>query len=111
MQTDTVGDGATAAGGGLESLTYANTAVVVTDLDRAIEWYGRHLGFTERARVRIDGANVALLEGAGTQLEFLQYDDGSVTTVPSLRRHVVTACTTVTSSGDRTNRYNSATLR
>jgi len=50
MQTDTVGDGATAAGGGLESLTYANTAVVVTDLDRAIQWYGRHLGFTERAR-------------------------------------------------------------
>ena len=69
-QTDTVGDGATAAGGGLESLTYANTAVVVANLDRVIQWYGRHLGFTERARVRIlDGANVALLEGAGTQLK------------------------------------------
>jgi hypothetical protein len=64
LQTNTVGDGATAAGGGLESLTSANTAVVVVDLDRAIQWYGRYLGFTER--VRIDGANVALLEGAGT---------------------------------------------
>lgn len=88
METDTVGDAATATattlGGGLESLTYACTAVVVADLDRAIEWYGRYLGFTESARTRIDGANVALLKGAGTQLEVLQYDDGSVTTVPSL---------------------------
>jgi catechol 2,3-dioxygenase-like lactoylglutathione lyase family enzyme len=86
MQTNTVGDSATAttSGHGLESLTYTCTAVVVADLDRAIEWYGHYLGFSERARMRIDGANVALLEGAGTQLEFLQYDDGSVTTEPSL---------------------------
>jgi catechol 2,3-dioxygenase-like lactoylglutathione lyase family enzyme len=86
MQTNTVGHGAaaTAPEGGLGSLTYACTAIVVTDLDRAIEWYGHYLGFSERARMRIDGANVALLEGAGAQLEFLQYDDGSVTTEPSL---------------------------
>ena len=84
MQANTAGESATAAGGGLGSLTYTCTAVVVADLDRAIEWYGHHLGFSERARMRIDGANVALLEGAGTQLEFLQYDDGSVTTEPSL---------------------------
>jgi hypothetical protein len=55
MQTATVGDGATAAGGGLESLTYANTSVVVADLDRVIQWYGRHLGFTERARAQRRG--------------------------------------------------------
>jgi catechol 2,3-dioxygenase-like lactoylglutathione lyase family enzyme len=88
MHTDAVGDGAagavSAAGGGLESLTYACTAVVVADLDRAIAWYGHYLGFTECARMRIEGADVALLEGAGPQLEFLQYDHGSVTTVPSL---------------------------
>ncbi len=88
MHTDAVGDAAagavSAAGGGLESLTYACTAVVVADLDRAIAWYGHHLGFTECARMRIEGADVALLEGAGTQVEFLQYDQGSVTTVPSL---------------------------
>lgn len=77
---------ATTLGGGLESLTYACTAVVVADLDRAIEGYGRHLGFTECARVRIDGANVALLEGAGTQLEFLQYDDACATDAPQQTR-------------------------
>jgi catechol 2,3-dioxygenase-like lactoylglutathione lyase family enzyme len=78
MQTATVGDGATAAGGWLESLTYANTAVVVADLDRVIQWYGRHLGFTERARAQRRG-EVALLEGVGSQLEFLQpLVDGSV---------------------------------
>ena len=88
MHTDAVGDGAAAtaapAGSGLESLTYACTAVVVADLDRAVEWYGHYLGFTESARMRIEGASLALLEGAGTQLEFLQYDDGSVATAPSL---------------------------
>ena len=86
MPSNSVGDRpATAApGGGLGSLTYACTAVVVADLDRAVEWYRRYLGFSECARMRIAGANVALLEGAGTQLEFLQYDEGSVTTEPSL---------------------------
>ena len=86
MPPNSVGDGAaaTAPGGGLESLTFACTAVVVADLDCAVEWYGHHLGFRECARMRIEGANVALVEGGGTQLEFLQYDAGSVTTEPSL---------------------------
>jgi catechol 2,3-dioxygenase-like lactoylglutathione lyase family enzyme len=69
---------------GLSSMSYMCIAVVVADLERSIEWYGRVLGFAESARIRIDGANVALLEGCGTLLEFLQYDERSVTTVPSL---------------------------
>ncbi|MDT5212211.1 MAG: glyoxylase family protein [Mycobacterium sp.] len=44
----------------------------------------KRLGFTEHARVRIDGANVVLLEGAGTQLELIESDGPSVSTEPSL---------------------------
>jgi catechol 2,3-dioxygenase-like lactoylglutathione lyase family enzyme len=71
-------------GRGLDSLTYTTTAVVVAELDSAIEWYGHVLGFAEFARMKIDGAGLALLEGCGTQLEFLQYDESSVVTAPSL---------------------------
>jgi catechol 2,3-dioxygenase-like lactoylglutathione lyase family enzyme len=75
---------ASASGDGLSSMSYMCIAVVVADLERSIEWYGHILGFAESARIRIDGASVALLEGCGTLLEFLQYDERSVTTVPSL---------------------------
>jgi catechol 2,3-dioxygenase-like lactoylglutathione lyase family enzyme len=71
-------------GRGLESLTFACTAIAVIDLDRAIDWYGSILGFTTLARIPIEGATVALLEGAGTQLEFLQRNEPSVSTEPSL---------------------------
>ena len=73
-----------APGGGLNSLTFACTTIVVSDLDRSSQWYQSVLGFTEHARVRIDGANVVLLEGAGTQLELIESDGPSVSTEPSL---------------------------
>jgi catechol 2,3-dioxygenase-like lactoylglutathione lyase family enzyme len=73
-----------APGGGLGSLAFACTTIVVADLDRSSQWYQSVLGFTEHARVRIDGANVVLLEGAGTQLELIESDGPSVSTEPSL---------------------------
>jgi catechol 2,3-dioxygenase-like lactoylglutathione lyase family enzyme len=72
------------SGRGLGSPTFACTAIVVSDLDRAVEWYGRILGFTVVERMKIDGATVALLEGSGAQLELLQSDVPSVSTEPSL---------------------------
>jgi len=73
-----------APGPGLDSLTFACTVIVVADLDRSSQWYQSVLGFTEHMRVRIDGANVVLLEGAGTQLELIQGDGLTVSTEPSL---------------------------
>jgi catechol 2,3-dioxygenase-like lactoylglutathione lyase family enzyme len=73
-----------APGRGLDSLTYACTVIVVADLDRSAHWYQTVLGFTEHARVRIDGANVVLLQGAGTQLELIEGDGPTVSTEPSL---------------------------
>jgi len=73
-----------ARGRGLDSLAFACTTIVVADLDRSVRWYEDVLGFTEQARVRIDGSNVALLEGAGTQLELIEGDGPSVSTEPSL---------------------------
>jgi catechol 2,3-dioxygenase-like lactoylglutathione lyase family enzyme len=73
-----------AQGRGLDSLAFACTVVVVADLDRSAQWYQSVLGFTEHARVRIDGANVVLLTGAGTQLELIEGDGPTVTTEPSL---------------------------
>jgi catechol 2,3-dioxygenase-like lactoylglutathione lyase family enzyme len=73
-----------APGRGLDSLAFACTVVVVADIDRSSQWYQSVLGFTEHARVRIDGANVVLLEGAGTQLEPIEGDGPTVTTEPSL---------------------------
>jgi catechol 2,3-dioxygenase-like lactoylglutathione lyase family enzyme len=73
-----------APGRGLDSLTYACTVIVVADIDRSSQWYQNILGFTEHTRVRIDGANVVLLEGAGTQLELIEGDGPTVSTEPSL---------------------------
>jgi catechol 2,3-dioxygenase-like lactoylglutathione lyase family enzyme len=73
-----------APGSGLDSLAFACTVIVVADLDRSSQWYQSILGFTEHARVRIDGANVVLLEGAGTQLELIEGDGPTVSTEPSL---------------------------
>jgi catechol 2,3-dioxygenase-like lactoylglutathione lyase family enzyme len=78
------GAAASAPGRGLDSLTFECTTIVVADLDRCVLWYESVLGFTEQARVRIDGANVVLLEGAGTQLELIEGDRPSVSTEPSL---------------------------
>jgi catechol 2,3-dioxygenase-like lactoylglutathione lyase family enzyme len=83
METDT-GPAVTAPGRGLDSLAFACTAIVVADLDRSVGWYESILGFICTARMRIDGATVALLEGAGTQLELIQGDAPSVSTEPSL---------------------------
>ncbi|MCW2564232.1 MAG: hypothetical protein JWQ31_2792, partial [Mycobacterium sp.] len=86
MATDSqqLGAAVSAPGPGLDSLTFACTVIVVADLDRSAEWYQSVLGFTERMRVRIDGASVVLLEGAGTQLELIQGDGPTVSTEPSL---------------------------
>jgi catechol 2,3-dioxygenase-like lactoylglutathione lyase family enzyme len=73
-----------APGRGLDSLAFACTVIVVADLDRSVQWYQSVLGFTEQARVRIDGANVVLLAGAGTQLELIEGDGPTVSTEPSL---------------------------
>jgi catechol 2,3-dioxygenase-like lactoylglutathione lyase family enzyme len=73
-----------APGRGLDSLTYACTVIVVADIDRSSQWYQNILGFTEHTRVRIDGANVVLLQGAGTQLELIEGDGPTVSTEPSL---------------------------
>jgi len=86
MTTDSPQPGAavSAPGRGLDSLAFACTVIVVADLDRSQQWYQGILGFTELARVRIDGANVVLLEGAGTQLELIEGDGPTVSTEPSL---------------------------
>jgi catechol 2,3-dioxygenase-like lactoylglutathione lyase family enzyme len=57
------------SGGGLASLTLHNLATVVSDMDAAIEWYERVLGFRLAARADIAEGEVVLLVGAGTQLE------------------------------------------
>jgi catechol 2,3-dioxygenase-like lactoylglutathione lyase family enzyme len=86
MTTDSQQHGApeTGPGRGLDSLVFACTTIVVADLGRCVQWYEDMLGFTLQARIRIDGANVALLEGAGTQLELIEGDRPSVSTDPSL---------------------------
>ncbi|MBB5165356.1 VOC family protein [Mycobacterium sp. AZCC_0083] len=86
MTTDNQQPGAavSAPGRGLGSLAFACTVIVVADLDRSQQWYQSILGFTEVARVRIDGANVVLLEGAGTQLELIEGDGPTVSTEPRL---------------------------
>jgi catechol 2,3-dioxygenase-like lactoylglutathione lyase family enzyme len=59
------------SGGGLASLALHNLAIVVSDMDAAIEWYGRVLDFRVVARAEIAEGEIVLMEGAGTQLELL----------------------------------------
>ncbi|MDT5297898.1 MAG: glyoxylase family protein [Mycobacterium sp.] len=84
MTTDSQQPGAAVSVRGLDSLAFACTVIVVADLDRSQRWYQSILGFTELARVWIDGANVVLLQGAGTQLELIEGDGPTVSTEPSL---------------------------
>jgi methylmalonyl-CoA/ethylmalonyl-CoA epimerase len=56
---------------GLASLTLHNLATVVSDLDAAIAWYERVLGFRLDARGDIAEGEVALMRGAGVHLELL----------------------------------------
>jgi catechol 2,3-dioxygenase-like lactoylglutathione lyase family enzyme len=60
-------------GGGLASLALHNVATVVSDLEAAIAWYERVLGFRYTTRTEIAGGagEVAFLSGAGVQLELL----------------------------------------
>jgi catechol 2,3-dioxygenase-like lactoylglutathione lyase family enzyme len=69
---------------GLASIAYNCVAVVVADLDRASQWYQDVLGLHETVRLAIDGASVALLDGAGTRVELICGDRPSVPAVPSL---------------------------
>jgi catechol 2,3-dioxygenase-like lactoylglutathione lyase family enzyme len=75
---------APSAGHGLESLTFACTAIAVADLDRAAQWYRNVFGFTDAALISIHGARVALLKGAGTELELIENDGPHLSTEPSL---------------------------
>jgi catechol 2,3-dioxygenase-like lactoylglutathione lyase family enzyme len=56
---------------GLASLGLHNVAMSVSDLDLAIEWYTRVLGFEFVARAEINEGQVALMSGAGTHMELL----------------------------------------
>jgi catechol 2,3-dioxygenase-like lactoylglutathione lyase family enzyme len=61
------------AGAGLASASFYTVATVVSDLDEAIDWYGRVLGFEEQARGPIAEGEVALLRGGGgATLELLE---------------------------------------
>jgi glyoxylase I family protein len=59
------------AAGGLTSLTLHNLATVVSDLDAAVDWYERVLGFSCEARAAIAEGDVAVLKGCGMRLELL----------------------------------------
>lgn len=65
------GNRETQPGSGLESLTLHNLATVVSNLDAAIEWHKRVLGFRFEARAEIAEGEVVLLSGAGTHLELV----------------------------------------
>ena len=56
----------------LASISFYAVATVVSNLDDAIDWYQRVLGFTEEARGPIAEGEVALLEGGGVTLELLE---------------------------------------
>lgn len=59
--------------GGLATASFYNVAIVVSSIDRAVEWYGRVFGFVEQARGPIAEGTVALLNGAGVTLEILEW--------------------------------------
>jgi catechol 2,3-dioxygenase-like lactoylglutathione lyase family enzyme len=56
---------------GLASLSLHNLATTVSDLDAAVDWYERVLGFVCEVRTPIPEGEVAVLRGAGVQLELL----------------------------------------
>jgi hypothetical protein len=53
-------------------------------MDRAAQWYRNVFGFTDAALISIHGARVALLKGAGTELELIENDGPHLSTEPSL---------------------------
>jgi catechol 2,3-dioxygenase-like lactoylglutathione lyase family enzyme len=59
--------------GGLATASFYNVAIVVSSIDRAVEWYGRVFGFVEQARGPIAEGTVALMNGAGVTLEILEW--------------------------------------
>lgn len=59
----------------LPDLTGAFHAISVRNLDAAIEWYSRHLGFTLESRAENDERKGALLTRAGTVLELAEFVD------------------------------------
>jgi catechol 2,3-dioxygenase-like lactoylglutathione lyase family enzyme len=59
------------SGAGLASLALHNLATVVSDLEVAVEWYERVLGFSCEARATIAEGDVAVLGGCGMRLELL----------------------------------------
>jgi catechol 2,3-dioxygenase-like lactoylglutathione lyase family enzyme len=59
------------SGSGLASMAVQSLATVVSDLDAAIEWYERVLGFRLEARIELAEGEVAVLGGANVHLELL----------------------------------------
>jgi catechol 2,3-dioxygenase-like lactoylglutathione lyase family enzyme len=59
--------------GGLATASFYNVAIVVSSIDRAVEWYGRVFGFVEQARGPIAEGTVALMNGCGVTLEILEW--------------------------------------
>ena len=55
--------------GGLATASFYNVAIVVSSIDRAVEWYGRIFGFVEQARGPIAEGTVALMNGCGLTVE------------------------------------------
>ncbi|WP_019832632.1 VOC family protein [Sphingomonas sp. PR090111-T3T-6A] len=64
-------------------LRFNNVALAVSDLERAIAWYGEVLGFTVAERGRFDavGAGYAMVDGAGIRIELVHRERGAFTPV------------------------------
>ena len=64
-------------------LRFNNVALAVSDLERAVAWYGDVLGFTLAERGRFDavGADYAMIGGAGLRIELVCHTGGDFTPV------------------------------